>query len=251
MFMLYLCKLNGNSSVKGVIEGDDGLFVMKGSPPKKDVFDAFGLSIKIIKFADINHASFCGMVFDTRDRTNVTDPISELVSFGWTTARYSRSSKRIHMHLIRSKALSLAYQYPACPILTKFSNKMLMLTKSYDAKSFVDKRGTSVFNQYEKRIFDEALAYLKMNKLDLPPGNNTRLLVEQLYGVAIEDQIAIEDYLDSLTEITSLSSPNLDKYLQTDWISYFNTYSIDLDYKSDINNLDLFWPRVRGLATLV
>jgi hypothetical protein len=251
MFMLYLCELNGNSNVRGVIEGDDGLFVMKGSPPNKEVFDNFGLNIKIIKFADINHASFCGMVFDTKDRTNVTDPISELVSFGWTTARYSRSNTRIHMHLIRSKALSLAYQYPACPILTKFSNKMLLLTQSYNVKAFVAKRGSSVMNQYEKNILDMALEYLDKNKLNLEPGHNTRMLVQQLYGVMVEDQIAIEDYLDSMTSIQELKSANLDKYLQRDWISYFNTYSIALDYKTDINNLDLFWPRVRDLAELI
>jgi len=248
MFMLYLCETNGNTNVKGVIEGDDGLFIMKGAPPDKNVFDAFGLNIKIIKFADINHASFCGMVFDAKDRTNVTDPIAELVSFGWTTARYARSSRRIHMHLIRCKALSLAYQYPACPILTKFSNKMLMLTKSYDAKSFVERRGTSVVNQYEKHILDMALQYLDKNKLNLTPGNNTRLLVQQLYGIAIEDQVAIEDYLDSLTDISMLRCDALDKYLQPDWIKYYSSYSIDLNPKSDVNNLDLFWPRVRDLA---
>jgi len=249
MFMLFLCKENGNECVKGVIEGDDGLFTMIGSPPDPKTFADFGLSIKIVNFADINHASFCGMVFDAKDRTNVTDPISELVSFGWTTHRYARSSKKVHMHLIRAKALSLAYQYPACPILTKLSNKMLYLTRSYDAEKFVGRRGTSVFNLYEQEIFRQAKLYLEKNKLDLPPGHNTRLLVEQLYGIPIEDQLAIEKYIDGLTEITVLRNATLDKYLKTDWLNYFDSYSIRLGQTTDVDQLDLMWPAVRELAT--
>lgn len=249
MFMLYLCSENGNTNVKGVIEGDDGLFTMVGTPPDAKVFAEFGLNIKIINFSDINHASFCGMVFDAVDRTNVTDPISELLSFGWTTRRYSRSNIKTHMHLIRAKALSMAYQYPACPILTKLSNKMLYLTRSFDALSFVGKRGTSVFNLYEQELFRQATVYLSKNKLDLEPGINTRLLVEQLYGIAVEDQISIEKYIDGLTEITVLNHPTIDKYLKKDWIDYYNTYTIKLGQTVDADNLDLMWPAVRELAT--
>jgi hypothetical protein len=249
MFMLYLCHENGNKHVKGVIEGDDGLFTMCGSPPDPAQFSKFGLNIKIINFADINHASFCGMVFDAKDRTNVTDPIAELVSFGWTTHRYARSSRKVHMHLIRAKALSMAYQYPACPILTKLSNKMLLLTKSYDVQQFVGRRGTSVFSLYEQEIFSQALRYLERNKLNLEPGYNTRLLVEQLYNVPVEDQLAIEKYIDGMTEITVLKNPTIDKYLKTDWVEYFSTYAIELGEKINVDQLDLMWPAVRELAS--
>jgi hypothetical protein len=241
MFMLYLCEQNGNKNIRGVIEGDDGLFVMDGSPPEQSVFSNFGLSIKIINFKDLNYASFCGMVFDVHDRTNVVDPIKELISFGWTTRRYARSKKSVHMHLLRAKALSMAYQYPACPILTKLSNKILYLTRSYDAYSFVKKQGSCLYNQYEMVLIEEAKKYLNKNHLDLEPGVRTRMLVETLYGVSIPDQISIEKYIDSLETIKELDCPIISMYASKESSDYFEKYALKINYKQDLDNFTILF----------
>lgn len=246
LFMLFLMFKAGCTNVKGVIEGDDGLFVCTGNPPNPELFEQFGLTIKMEKTNDLNHASFCGMVFDLDDRTNVTNPIEELVSFGWTTAQYARSKPSVHMNLIRAKALSLAYQYPACPILTKLAYKMCQLTASYDSAAFVKKNSSRAFNLYELEMVMKAHEYFDKNKLNREPGVRTRLLVEQLYGVTTADQIKIENYIDSLEKIQPLKCPVIDKYLDKSWVDYYSTYTTYTRTKSKlIDDAGMVWPRLR------
>jgi hypothetical protein len=248
MMMLYICECNGNENITGVVEGDDGLFVMKGEPPAQELFERFGLTIKILDFAELNHASFCGMVFDMQDRTNVTDPISELVTFGWTTARYARSSSKVHMHLLRSKALSLAYQYPGCPILSKLASKVCQLTAGYDVKGFLMKQGSAAFCMYEMEMVQKATEYFDKNGLGGEPKINTRMLVEELYGIAISDQIAIENYIDSMTKIGPVDCPEAMQYMDRDWTDYWEQYTIEYPYQADFDNQLTAWVAVRPQA---
>lgn len=245
MFMLYICNLNGNTDVKGVIEGDDGLFVMRGEPPRPELFSDFGLIIKIVDFDDLNHASFCGMVFDLEDRTNVTNPIEELVSFGWTSARYAKSSDKVHKHLLRAKALSLAYQYPACPILSTLAYKVCRLTAGYDVASFLETQGNAAFCQYEMEMVKKACEYFAKNGLTKEPGMKTRLLVEELYGVTVADQFSIESAIEAMDEVGPIDVPILGQYMQPIWADYWDRYTLNSTVDIDNDNHLVAWPEVR------
>jgi len=248
MFMLYMCHKNGNTNVAGCIEGDDGIFVFDGDPPTEAAFLKFGLLIKILIFNELNHASFCGMVFDLNDRTNVTDPIKELVSFGWTTARYSRSKQSIHNNLLRAKALSLAYQYPACPILSKLAYKVCQLTPGANSLKFLNKQNTYAFNQYELEMMLEAHEYFKKNELLSVPKIGTRLLVEQLYGLSVGSQLILEEYIDSLEEIQPLNHPLIYQNANNVWSDYFERYCSVQTIGRSCNSVMNCWPQARPPA---
>lgn len=228
MIMLFLCKKNGNRKVRGRIEGDDGLFKMTGPDLNPKIFEDFGLKIKMVCFDDLNHASFCGMVFDLDDRTNITDPIAELVSFGWTTARYAKSKPHVHRSLIRCKALSLAYQYPACPILSTLAKKMCELTAGHDVVNWLESQGGAAFNQYEMEMVRKSIDYFSKNGLDRKPGIKTRLLVEQLYNISLSDQYKIEAYIDSMVEIKPISLTIIAELAPKQWSQYYQQYVIPL-----------------------
>lgn len=243
MFMLFLAEEAGCKTILGVIEGDDGLFVFDADAPTEKLFAEFGLSIKMIEVDELSHASFCGMVFDLKDRTIVTNPIEELVSFGWTRAQYARSSNGKHMCLLRAKALSLAYQYPGCPILSKLAYKVCQLTAGYDSLSFLEKQGRRMVDGYYYELLKKAHLYFDKNDLLREPGMNTRLLVEQLYGVTVSDQLSIEKYIDSLTQVGPLDSPDILKYVKQSWIDYYEGYCVKLNIKTDYDNINACWPR--------
>jgi len=247
MFMLYMCEQAGLKDVRGVIEGDDGLFVFKGDPSKLNnkVFADFGLSIKMERVENLNHASFCGMIFDLDERTNVTDPISELVSFGWTTGRYAKSKPGVHKCLIRAKALSLAYQYPACPILTTLAYKMAELTAGYDSMAFVESQGSAAYCLYEIEMIRKSHDYFDKNNLKREPGPKTRLLVQEMYGLLVEDQIAIENYISNLTRLEPIDHPAIGKYLASDWIDYYNRYTLPFNRRDVLDAEGLPFPQKR------
>lgn len=250
MFMLYLCDQSGITDVDGVIEGDDGLFVFTGDVKKIDssVFKDFGLSIKILLFDELNHASFCGMVFSPSDMTNVTNPIEEIVSFGWTNRRYAYSKSGVHKCLIRAKALSLAYQYPRCPILTKLAYKMCQLTAGFDSLSFIQSQGSHYTNLYEIELILKAHEYFEKNELNGEPGMQTRLLVESLYSVTVSDQLCIENYIDNMTSLSEINCSSLITYISPVWVDYFNRYAMVVNRNSPVCAAGLTFPSVRKAA---
>jgi hypothetical protein len=219
MVMLFLCSKKGMKNVVGVVEGDDGLFTGEGEMPTTADFRELGFTIKCEIFERLSDASFCGMVYDPTDKVIVTNPLEELVTFGWTTGQYAGASHRRKMELLRCKAISMAYQYGGCPILTSLARYGLRITQKYNA------RLGSNTNEYEREQFLEAKLHTKGIIRDVP--RNTRLLVERLYGITVEDQIKMENYLDSLTTVQPLEAVFLEKYIPKPWVHYWNHFVVD------------------------
>jgi len=216
MLMLFVCSKVGMTNVVGVVEGDDGLFTGEGKFPTSKDFEKVGFTIKCEVFDRLSDASFCGMVYDPKDKVIVTDPLKELASFGWTTHQYAKSGTRRKMELLRCKAISLAYQYGGCPILTSLARYGLRITEKYNARL-----GSKVC-EYKREQFLEAKLHFKGIVREVP--RNSRLLVERLYGIRIEDQIKAEKYLDSLTDAQPLHIPCLEKNIPVSWTHYWNHY---------------------------
>ena len=87
MLMLFACHRIG-SKCTGVVEGDDGFFVCSPRAPTSKEFKEIGFTIKMERHDSLTTASFCGIVFDTIDKINVTDPMEVLIGFGWSKTPY-------------------------------------------------------------------------------------------------------------------------------------------------------------------
>jgi len=232
MFMLFTCWKAGCTEVIGVVEGDDGLFTMIGNPPKEEDFAQLGLVIKAVEHDTISTASFCGIVFDPKDRINVTDPAKVLANFGWTQRIYNRTRSGKLKVLLRCKALSYAYQYPGCPIIAELANYGLRVTKTARHLSLMKQLYRKGADSYKRNEILAAIA-----RGDIPrrePGWNTRLLVEKLYGFTVESQFHIEAYLRSLDTIQPLDDHVLLAKLPLVWGDYFTRYAYSCD-RADIN----------------
>lgn len=218
MLFLYMAQRKGCTNVDGVVEGDDGLFVLEGPDVTEDDARRCGFLLKIEKHLKIETASFCGIVFAEEDRNNLTNPLAELVNFGWTTGQYARSKNARHKELLRSKALSLYYQYPGCPILSALARYAIRCTCGYKAQLKYFR------NMWEREQFMEALKYVNVNDVT-PVGFDSRLLVEKLYGVTVADQVRTEKYLDSLDKLLPLNMPWLEKDYHSHWMHYSLNYT--------------------------
>lgn len=222
MFMEFVCSELGSECI-GVVEGDDGLFRIRGKVPTAEDFATLGLIIKCEKHESLETASFCGIVFDLEDRVNVTDPKKVLASTAWITGRYAGSKTAVHKDLLRCKGLSLVYQYPKCPIIMALARYILRVTRGRDLRRVQDMRHMSSYDRewYANILQSEKeLKIASMTSREVP--NNTRLLVERLYGISWETQIAVEEYLDSLKELQTLNLPWVD--FPEAWCEYDETY---------------------------
>lgn len=233
MFMLFAASECGCSEVRGVVEGDDGLFSMSvpagARLPDVEFFARMGLTMKLERHDTLSSASFCGLVFDPTDRNNVTNPLEAMAEFGFGNWKYRRAKSSTLEQLARCKAFSMAYQYPGCPILKSLSRYVLRSTRRHGkigSQQFRNILERHVINPYYREQMFEALEH---GVPDVEIGMNTRLLVEKLYGITVEAQIEAEEYLDSLTRLQPLRFDRLLPRVPWQWLDYARQYVREVD----------------------
>lgn len=214
------------------VEGDDGISAIpKDKFFKFDVLKKLGFTVKLEETENINTASFCGNVFAPGVFHNLTNPIETMLSFGWTTGRYSKSKRSRLMSLLRSKALSLIYEYKGCPILQELGKYGLRMTEGYRARA-------ECMNEYQREQLALQMEYLKKRGLPLNTeiSMESRLLVEQLWGITLEMQYIYEDYLRKLDQLVPLSLDLFSNLLHPECVDYFVRYVKEVNRFDDINH---------------
>jgi hypothetical protein len=233
MLMQFVCREAGCREVLGVVEGDDGLFTMVGTPPTAADFARLGLVIKLEVHDTISTASFCGLVFDPKDRVNVADPRKVLTNFGWAQRQYARARSSKLIVLLRCKALSTAYQYPGCPIIAEIGWYGIRVTPRMASNKL--RKNISRKGQFDPHTRGKILAAMYCGNIPhMEPPRNTRLLVERLYGITVEVQLSIESYLRSLTTIQPLNHWSFPMILPALWYEHAARYSFASD-RLDVN----------------
>lgn len=197
--------------VKGVVEGDDGLFAQCGGDRvlTSDDFKELGFEVKIEVHQDLLTASFCGISM-SEDMCSLTDPRKVLLNFGWSHSPSAGPSPRVRKGLLKAKAISLLYEHPRCPILSKLAFRVCQ------CESAIKPRFDC--NWYERTLADEAIAYSGWAFDEYKKGVSelARTKFEALYGISVETQLELESLLDSYREgplpeeFSSLFGPEYD-----------------------------------------
>lgn len=235
MLMQFICKKKGCTSVRGVVEGDDGLFTMVGTPPTAEDFARLGLIIKAELHDTISTASFCGIVFDPQDQVNVADPRKIMANFAWIQRKYARARTCKVQALLRCKALSLAFQYPGCPIVAELAWYGIRATTKSSRTNSDLLEIVSRKSDYDLFTREKMVAAIKCGNIPhIAPPWNTRLLVEKLYGIPLETQVSIEKYFSSLNTIQPLSHGSFPMLFPQIWREHSACYSVVSD-RLDVN----------------
>lgn len=211
-------------SIKGFVEGDDGLFALPTNLlPREADYIVLGFKIKIIVVDNLNLASFCGNIFSPGDNIVVTDPIKMLSKLGWCSRKYMHAGASVQMALLRAKALSIVHQFNGCPILSIAGRRLVELTASVKfRKDFLQ----NAFNEYERQWITEDLPVQKF------PGQGTRYIVEELYGITISEQIEIE------SRLRTMELGSFDLGIASPWEEHFERY-VDVEQPVDMSELVL------------
>lgn len=217
MFMLFAFDTYKINFRGPVVEGDDGL-VAVDRPIPKDYFTDMGLNVKVEIHDELSEASFCGMVFDQDEMINIRDPIKVLLEMPYVPRRYAYSSEKVHFSLLKSKALSLLWEYPGCPILSKFGTKIIQLLSGYEIDvKYVD-------DKFQQELL---IGYLRNPPPFRETGIKTRLLMEKVYGINVSSQIKIEYEISQMT-LDSFHSPTLLSFIPKSWFDFYDRFSVDV-----------------------
>jgi len=232
MFALFTAQRKGCTNVRIVVEGDDGLMKHDGPSLSAEDFAPLGLTIKIEKHERIETASFCGIIFDTEELINIDDPRDALAGFGWGRATYALSNRKKHLRLLRCKALSLAHQYPGCPIISELAHYGLRVTRNVRLGKLPSQ---SARNMWERDQIQAAVTAMDERKIEKrEPGSRSRALVELMYGISIEAQLAIEKYLRDKEDLSPLSCEWITSVMPEVWRDYAQTY-VRYTHRDNIN----------------
>lgn len=231
-FVAYKSKV----TFKGEFEGDDGLAVILTGKLDPSYFERLGMRIKLEKVATIEEASFCGLLFDTQDMAIITNPIKVLANFAWGKAAYRNASSTVLRQLLRAKALSFMYQYPACPIVTELAYYAERMTRNQKIrKSLLDR-----MDAYDRRRLQQAMVWYeearKTGTLDSgenrrPIGMNTRILMERQFGVSVHAQLTLESMFRSKHDLEPISIPLIE--WPEDLVSFQENYVLQAPVGDD------------------
>lgn len=180
--------------------GDDSAGQWRGRVPTNQELSLIG---GVMKFeCDVYQPqSFCQLVVDPDARQLIVDPAKIVVTFGWINHKYARSRKSKKMTLLRSKALSYAYQYPACPIVSALAKAVMKDTAGYDVRHINEYRRD--IDNYKRKLYIEASKIDHTNVFKEIKWQ-TRLLFEEQFGITVKQQNDIEKQLDSGVSITDI-----------------------------------------------
>lgn len=190
MVYLFVCSKSGVEG-SGIFEGDDGITRENGDLDAT-LFSQLGLDVKLEKHPRISDASFCGLIFDPVDLQNITEPMEAICNVAWMAEKYAASSTRVLKCLVRCKALSLAHQYPGCPIVSEFAHRLLWFTRSYNVDKYVHNERNTYLREQQLEALREAKTIRKIE-----PGRRTRMLMEDIFKISVEQQLEIEKAIAS------------------------------------------------------
>lgn len=201
--------------LKCVVEGDDGLFAIPyewRDLVSPDRYAKLGFIIKSEWSDQLSEASFCGLIYDEEDRINITNPIDEILSIGWSMGQNVYSNDKRLKDLLVAKTYSLAYEYSGCPIIYKLARWLsrvnglkfnFQLLQSSSWSNWEREKMSMMLN--DKRSLDQMLAR--------EPSIRSRLLMERVFGVSVSDQMAFERYFDSLDKLCPIDIPAIAAYV--------------------------------------
>ena len=234
MVIKYLAHVKG-CVVEPAVEGDDAVFISSKEFTKED-YAQFGLICKLQSFDNFYEGGFCGIVTDPETMTNITDPFKVIMKTPYVRRPYVNASEKVLMALTKSKALSALWTYPGAPIIQSFAKYLLRC-------SYKSVANFSEYNDYYTRSFNENGLNIKDNKredsinrflpfkiqLHMTPYRkvkySTRLLMQKMYKVTIDEQIAIEKYFDKLsTDVEYFYHDYIYKYVTDCQKDYFETF---------------------------
>lgn len=190
MNMLFLISETGVDwrSIKGHVEGDDGLFALPGPLLSDRDFASLGFKIKMQYGGDLSHTCFCGNLFDPDEVKLIVSP-EQISRLGWTcSSNYLYVSEKKRLELLKAKAMSAYVTGKHTPILAVLCHRLLQLLK--DKHHLFD--GVNAW--YEKQaleLYQEPAAAPVISM-------KSRLLYFNNFGIPVEEQLRLEREIASM-----------------------------------------------------
>lgn len=209
MVMAFLATVvNGWPTLEGLVEGDDGLFVMTGPAVTTQQFASLGFDVKSEIHDTPEEAGFCHVHYVPGEFDILVEPIEKVAKLGWTHSTMMWGGPKVMRGLARAKALSELALHPKSPIVSAMARWMIRTTSDVNARF---ETGRSCY--WEKQIFDIVSrgGWLE-EAMTAKPTKAARDFVAVKWGVSVDEQLQVERFFDSLGTFRNVKLPILDRH---------------------------------------
>jgi hypothetical protein len=214
MISLFSCYYHKCSDIRIFVEGDDCVCTYVGPIIPSTFVEKLGFIVKMTYLSSPSLASFCGQVFDLETLVVITDPIKIILNFAWMNMKYLYSADYIKKGLLRSRALSLLYQYSGCPIVQKFSERFIYITRDY----------LPIVDETDDRYHQELMRdILRMKIVSRPVSFQSRELMFSVFQIPIVVQLQLEKYFAEY-DFGVINCPQILNYVNDDMVHNYNNY---------------------------
>jgi len=173
---------NVRACLKGVFEGDDGLFRQFEIQP--GLVKDMGIDLKIVAHKSYHTAAFCGVVC-ARDGNILTDPMKAMKQMFFVDQKYVHASEDTVRDLVRARATSYKVQFPHCPIVGPMCDAILRHTRGREVRHLANSLGY-------KAQYVVAGANEKIWRLTADVTVGSREVVSELFGITVDQQYRVE-----------------------------------------------------------
>lgn len=178
------------SKIKGVVEGDDGLFACYGPMPSAQDYADVGFKITICPMSKIDEGDFCSAkIYELADGSvwTLQDPRRVLLKAGWSFVCPPEATFGMRRQLMNAKSLSIADNNPQCPLLWKYCQKYTgecVYSDNYSRERFGGGNSFWVHTKSDSSIVKE-------------PTLEMRQIFLEVYGLSVAQQLEMEDYIST------------------------------------------------------
>lgn len=194
----HTCKAAGDDQIFGVTKlpwvdynlYNDGKILQK-----------YGVELKIDRKSSLSGSGFLSKYYSEWDDATLCDPLKQL-SKGILPVKYAHSKPGLKKALARARAMSLLFEFEQCPIVSSYARCILRCTRNVQiSKALVHMRKDDSYKfEQIKTAVEWYESFADKKNLNFTVGMDSRLVIEDNFGIPMVTQQVIEEYFDSVDD---------------------------------------------------
>lgn len=193
----------------------------------------YGVNLKLEMKDSIAGSGFLSKLYSENDMNTLCDPIKQLAK-GILPIKYANAKVGVKKALARARAMSLLYEFGGCPVVASYALAVIRCTRNVQMK-----RALILMQQDDWYSFDkvaEAIEWYdsevkgKYDSWKVEIGEESRLIIEDNFGIPVCTQRYMEEYFDSVDDTSyplEFNVPCIDLVCSNVEQEFYEKYTFD------------------------